>query len=168
MRCKSMALAAAGAATGVLGAYGPAQASLSWNFTTDMDGGGNGTLTTGPLSAGSYLITGISGTFGGVTITGLPVLSGTDDLLYPAPEYLDGLGIGFSLSNGTDVVLWAEGGGLFFGVETNGQGFRGTFSASQVSPIPEPGTAGILAPCLAALPFVGRRRRASRNRDSIA
>jgi hypothetical protein len=151
MRLGSIALAAAA----LVGTSGAADASLVWEFNADLADSGQGTLTTDPLSGGSYQITGISGTFAGLAITGLSGFHGADNDLLPAPGYLDGLGISFSLSNGELVNIWAEG-AYFLELTSDNTGDYGTFSAT---PVPEPATFGIFSMGLAALGLIGWRRR---------
>ncbi len=152
MRLGSIALAAAA----LVGTSGAADASLVWEFNADLADSGQGTLTTDPLSGGSYQITGISGTFAGLAITGLSGFHGADNDLLPAPDYLDAYGISFSLSNGELVNIWAEGAPNFREVTSDHTSDYGSFSAT---PVPEPATFGIFSMGLAALGLIGWRRR---------
>jgi hypothetical protein len=139
-----------------MGGFGSAQAALIWDFTASLGDSGSGALSTDALSGGSYQVTGISGTFAGQTITGLSTFVGADNLLYPAPVFLDTAGLGFALADGEDVRIWAEGAGAIFIEETSNNAFSvGTFSASL---LPEPATAGILAAGMAVLGLARRRR----------
>lgn len=77
----------------------------SFTFTVTGPVSGSGTLTTDPLSLGSYLITGISGTFDGSTITGLiapGAFATNDNLLYPGSPMLDVGGVSFTILGGVD------------------------------------------------------------------
>jgi hypothetical protein len=139
-----------------MGAFGSAHAALIWDFTASLGDSGSGVLTTDALSGGSYQVTGISGTFAGQAITGLTTFDSADNLLYPAPQYLDSAGLGFALADGEDVAIWAEGAGIIFIENTSANSFSGgTFSASL---LPEPATAGILAAGMAVLGLARRRR----------
>jgi hypothetical protein len=153
MRGGSAALAAAW----VMGAFGSAHAALIWDFTASLGDSGSGVLSTDTLSGGSYQVTGISGTFAGQAITGLSTFDGADNLLYPAPQYLDRGGLGFALADGEAVEIWAEGAGIIFIESTSTNAFSGGgFSATLV---PEPATAGILTAGAAVLGLARRRRR---------
>jgi hypothetical protein len=153
MRPGSIALAAAA----LLGTSGAADASLLWEFNVTVADSGQGTLTTDALSNGSYQITDISGMFAGSAITGLSTYDGADNDLLPAPDYLDSLGISFSLSDGELVNIWSEGPGFILEATSDGGGgYGGTFSAALV---PEPATFGIFAIGLAALGLIGWRQR---------
>ena len=105
-------LAVAGTVAMALAAV-PAAASQVWNWNYSASGiAANGTFTTtdSPNVNGGYLITGITGTRNGETITGLQAAGtpipgnepyGVDDLIFrgPGPQ-LTGNGFGFSTSGG--------------------------------------------------------------------
>lgn len=148
MRLSSIALIAAS----VIGVTAAAHASVTWDWSwSGADFSGSGTLTTGPLSSGSYPITGISGTFNGQTITAL-------DGSYQAPDntlYVPG-----NNGEGDDNVLSYEGVAfdtsdhqidIYDNIGNNGQYLvestysngnagedAGAFSATEVGPVPEP------------------------------
>jgi hypothetical protein len=154
----SAALVAAGTASS-------AHASLLWDFSfAASPDSASGTLTTDPLNGGSYAITGITGTFDGVTITGLAAPGqgpfGTDNLLYPGPGFLDLDGIGFTLSvGGPETLYGAEGCCTVFDYANGFAGSPGAFSASPVT-APEPASAGLFGASLAAIGLLRWRRRA--------
>jgi hypothetical protein len=146
------------------GAASPAHASLLWDFTFTAGGdSASGTLTTDDLSSGSYQITDVSGTFDGTNITGLaPTGQGpdsTDNLLYPAPDFLDQSGFAFDLAGGGPETIYGPESSFFFDYpDANSGGHSGTFSAS-LAPLPEPASAGLVASAIAAIGLLRRRRR---------
>jgi PEP-CTERM motif-containing protein len=75
----------------------------SFTFTIGGPDSGSGTLTTNALSGGSYLVTGITGTFDGSAIASLLApggFAGNDNLLFPTSPQLDGVGLSFQTTNG--------------------------------------------------------------------
>ena len=117
-----------------------------------------------PRAADPDAITGIAGQFDGTTITGLAPIdtffSDNDNLLFPAPEFLDHQGLGFTLqSGGPELIYGAEGGAgypYFAYNTTDGPGNFGTFSASLA--VPEPASTGLIAAALASLALARRRK----------
>jgi hypothetical protein len=149
----------------VAGIAAPAQAALLWDFSfSDGSNTASGTLTTAAESGGSYDVTGISGQFDGTTITGLQptgsFFSDSDNLLFPAPEFLDQHGLGFTLqTGGPELIYGAEGGAgypYFAYNTTDAAGDAGTFSASLA--VPEPASTGLIAAALASLALARRRK----------
>src|ERR1700733_926929 len=148
------------------GAAAPAHASVLWDFTFTAGGdSASGTLTTDDLSAGSYQITDVTGTFDGITITGLAptgqgpsVPDGTDNLLFPGPDFLDGNGFAFDLASGGPETIYGPEGFYFDYSVANGAGGFGTFSAS-LAPVPEPASVGLVAAAMGAIGLLRRRRR---------
>ena len=152
--------------TTALGLAATAQADLSWDwsFTGTGNSGiyfgplvsGSGTLTTGPLSSGSYTVIGISGTFAGSAINGLNSSFGSpDNTLYtpgnngssnPADALiLSPGGLAFNLAG--DWVNIYDGSYILDSIATityrvydNNGVFNnsGTFTATQVTAAPEP------------------------------
>jgi hypothetical protein len=115
---------------------------------TPMDVTASGQFTATDLLDGSFLVTGITGTWNGAAITGLiPVgaYAGNDNLLFfPAEPYIDISGISYSVSAGGDdsfgdVNIYLDWTAQY--TENNINVGYGVFS---VSPVPEP-AAGILA-----------------------
>jgi len=158
-------IAAAIAITAMIGLTVPARASgLTWNWSWSGSITGSGTLTTDALSNGSYLITGMSGTWDGNSISGL-LAPGTccsapanDNLLLAGSPQLDLGGLAFS-SNSTDINLYYDSyGGGYFENSPDVSYSSGTFSATLAS-VPEPGTLALLAAGLLGLGFVVRRRK---------
>jgi hypothetical protein len=122
--------------------YSSASYSGSGTFTTDD------TLTTStdPYTDGyvGYLITGITGTWNGNTITSLAPLGSnySDDLLGSAQPQLDADGVAFITSAGPDYFsLWNNGGSqsidywVYSLAAEIGQG-NGSFTATLVEPAP--------------------------------
>jgi len=152
------------AALAVAGTAAPAHASLFWSFAfNDGSNIASGTLTTNPLSAGVYGVTGITGTYDGSTITGLAPTglgpySASDNDLLPAPSFLDYGGLGFTLSSGGPEVLYSPEGGFFFEYDqgTGDAGGFASFTATQL--IPEPASTGLFAAALATVAMLRRRR----------
>lgn len=149
----------------------PAHAVV-WNYTFStpelLDDSASGTLTTDGLSSGSYLITGITGTFtsaanGSQAITGLLApgsFFGNDNLLFPSAPLLDGNGVSFDVSGPDEAVNIFfnsyEGGYTDITGPEGGADF-GTFSVSLA--VPEPTSAALLGIGVAGLPWLRRRRR---------
>jgi len=129
-----------------------------------------GELFTTALSGGQATITGIAGTYNGLTITGLlapgaccegPAFANDNILFFPgAPGFLDIFGLGFQVEGVTDVNLF-----LFVGYEDeaapagNTAAFavisdQGTFT---VTPVPEPSTLLLLSVVVAGLISLGHK-----------
>jgi len=69
-----------------------------------------GTFITGPLSGGNFLITGLTGTLNGQSLSLLPVDTyprNNDNLLYAATPFADTFGIAFA-AGGTDYLLFYD------------------------------------------------------------
>jgi hypothetical protein len=154
--------AVAAVALAAAGTTGSAHASLLWDFSFTGSGyTATGTLTTDLESSGSYLITGVSGTFDGHAITGLLAVNaddGNDNLLFPAPTFLDVLGFAFSVASPgpSPVAIGAEGGS--FSVYVGHSAPTGNFTAALAAP--EPASVGLFGAGLAGLGLLRRRRRA--------
>jgi hypothetical protein len=76
---------------------------------------GSFTITGTQNANGSVLVTGITGTFDGSTITGLTTnnLAGPDQMISPgSTQAVDGSGLGFSLADGADLQMFAPGGSV--------------------------------------------------------
>jgi hypothetical protein len=144
--------------------------TFNWNYTA-TDGSGvtaGGTLTASPIGSGEDLISAITGTYRGSTITSL-LAPGTccsspandNDLFYPGAPHLDLGGFGFGV--GTLQVDIYDGGGTYFDCTSlnrcTGPDYTaaGTFTVSRVSQVPEPATLGMLFVGLLTLCLLGAR-----------
>lgn len=152
-------VAAVFALTAMIGLNAPARASqLTWNWSwSDYSSNtGSGTFTTNALSSGSYLITGISGTWDGNTITGLLAPGSccsyppNDNLLLAGSPQLDDGGLGF-VSNGIDINLYQYGGIYYYYTGDSSYGtFSAVLSSTSVS-APEPGSLALFGAALGLL-----------------
>ena len=142
-----------------------ANAVVVWDWSWSGTDIGSGSLTTNDLSAGSYLITEMTGTWNGADITLLPagteVESGApiDNLLLDLPQQLNYAGLGFT--------TLSENVNLFFLVETYVVStslisvYRGgVFTATPVAAVPEPETYALMLAGLALVGAAAHRRRA--------
>ena len=102
----------------------------------------SGFFATTDLSAGSYAVTGVWGTWNGVAITGIAAPGGfgsNDNLLFPAAPLVDSNGLGFTVNgagddNAGDVNLFYDGTGY---TENSGDvGTGSDFSITPVTPTP--------------------------------
>jgi hypothetical protein len=134
----------------------PAHAS-TFDFSVASGGSpgdvASGTLTASLISSGVYQVTGISGTFDGVTITGLSSYANADnELFFPAQPYVDFQGISFLTSLGA-VNLFSNSG--YFEVKSSvdpvGYYFNGTQISLNVSATPLPDGLPLFATGLALI-----------------
>ena len=148
----------------LLGLGASAAKADTFDFTISGGHSATGTLTTDPVSGGSYLITGISGSQDGSSITGLIPVNGfaaNDNLLYPAPPLLDLPGFSF-VAGGIDYNVYFNGGD--FGgsatsyYETTVSGVLGSEVNFSVVPTPEPSSLLLFAIGLVAFAFFPRRK----------
>ena len=151
---------------------GCATATKADTFSFTITGGytASGTLTTGPLSGGTYQITGISGVQNGQTITGLigpSGFAGNDNLLYAGSPLLDIPGFSF-VAGGIDYNVYYDGGpwggSATSYYETTISGVLGKqvyFSAVEPPPgvpTPEPSTSLFLGLGLFVVVLAARRK----------
>lgn len=117
--------------------------ALSWNFSYSGTGvTAQGILTTDgtDYNQNQYLVTAISGTRNGVTITGL-LPSGTyasnDNLLFPSsPNVVTGGGISYDLGSGNFVNLSSPESGVLFEVAQSSGAQQITNASLSPTPVP--------------------------------
>lgn len=145
--------------------------TFDFSFTGATDSGSGSFTTTSTGTAGEYLITGVSGTTNGSTITSLfapgtfpfDFPGGADnDLYYPAiitnsiadlyPSFLDVFGFSYALANGTDV-------NIYYGQFATGSPEAYNFYYSEPAATPEPTSLILLGTGLLVLMGVAKMRR---------
>ncbi len=93
-------------------------------------------------------ITGITGTINGLAITGLNGFVGSDNLYYlTGPSFVDGSGLGFTASDGTQTSLFFQSSAASYRITTLTGGFASgsvTASSSAVAAVPETATWGMM------------------------
>ncbi len=162
-------------------ALAPARAATyDWTLSSQLGFGGlpfqaSGTLTTSDtpttniLGDTGYLITGITGTLGGDTITGLLPADGstTDNLLFTAAglSSLDLLGLSFVTDAGIAAHVFSDLPGLFEEDVTIPAGYPSSypiapqgFGSFTLTQVPEPASLALLGAGLFGLGFIRRRR----------
>jgi hypothetical protein len=163
-----------------LAATVPAQADELFAFSYSLPGTGptpmavsaSGLFATTDLSGGSYTVTGVSGTWNGVAITGIIApggFDGNDNLLFPTAPYLTFGGLSFAVNGvgddgaGNVNVFFIEGFGYteFSPNVDVGQDFN--ISLVQ-APIPEPASVALLCTVILVVLFLARRRSSAHKR----
>jgi len=138
----------------------------TFDFTvTGVGISASGQFVTNPQSGGTFLITDLTGTQNGQTLTliGVNGFAGNDNLLLSGFPALDFAGVSFA-AGGVDYNLYfnSYGGFPLFGgaldyYETSTSGVLGTEVQFSVTPAPEPSSVLLLAAGLACLAFLLRR-----------
>lgn len=134
----------------MLAAASPAQAGMIFAFDYSLPGTGptplaisaSGFFATTDLSAGSYSVTGIWGTWNGVAITGITPPGGfgsNNNLLFPSTPLVDSNGLGFTVDGSGDdgagnVNLFYNGTG--YTENSSNVGTGQDFSITPASPTP--------------------------------
>lgn len=108
-------------------------------------------------------ITGITGTINALAITGLNGFVGSDNLYYlTGPSFLDGSGLGFTASDGSQTSLFYQDSASSYRITTLTGGFAsGTVTATSapVTAVPEPAGWAMMIAGMALVGGVLRRRR---------
>jgi hypothetical protein len=122
----------------------------------------SGTFTANQTSLGIYALTGISGIFDGVKITGLSTYANADNqLFYPTQPYVDFQGISFQTAGLGAINLFSNSG--YFEVKSSvdsvGYYFSGTPISIAVSATPLPASWTMMLLGLGVLGFLGYRRK---------
>jgi hypothetical protein len=146
-------------------AMAPARA-MTFDFSANSIGK-PGDLTSGMFTAslsspGIYTVTGITGTFDGVAITGLSTYANADnELFFPMQPYVDFQGISFHTAGLGDINLFSNAG--YFEVKSTvdsvGYYFDGTPISLNVAVTPLPSTFPLFVAGLAVLGWLGWRGR---------
>ena len=156
------------------------QAQTTYDWTASLNGQNSSSFSaSGQLVVTSGSVTSISGSWDGISITGLAAVGALlgNDNTYP----LDASGIAFNLASPTLALNGAGGGSNIINLEYNGgNGFSsggglyywsgdnynsttdcgdGTFTATAEVAVPEPGSLALLGGGVAALVGARRRRR---------
>ena len=150
-----------------------ANATVYWDWTwTTSDArstDSSGTLTTVDLSARSYLITAMTGTWNGYVIDHLldtGRLENNSNLLLDDSPQLDMDGVAFETVLGKTNIRYSDDLSAYFWRTTGGDGRTrlgegvGTFTATQVAAVPEPETYALMLAGLAVVGAAACRRRA--------
>ncbi len=141
----------------------------TWKPLDAKSDGSSGTLTTDDLSAGSYLITEMTGTWNGYVIDRLldtGRLENNSNLLLDDSPQLDMDGVAFETVLGKTNIRYSDDLSAYFWRTTGGDGRTrlgegvGTFTATQVAAVPEPETYALMLAGLALVGAAASRGRA--------
>jgi PEP-CTERM motif-containing protein len=142
--------------------------SFNFAFSGTFFGGApisaSGTFTTNPLSGGSYLITGISGTMNGQLMTLIaPGNPANDNLLFPSAPFIDSFGVSFLAPFLTNIEFNTTDPAdpLGYILEPGGPFCSGVSISFSVSPstVPEPATLILFGSGIFAVGAAWRRKR---------
>ncbi len=168
MKRLDLLLRATAVAASLLGVAGAHAGSIDWTFSyedTATDGSlidASGTLVTADTAVGGhFLVTGVSGTRNGASLTLDPSFGGADDELGPGTPQTSFAGISFSDGTNEFNVFWNGSGysecSTLPGAGCNGNDSDGTPVSFTATTVPEPAPMAMLALGLAALAV--RRQR---------
>ena len=157
------------AMSALLGAVPASAAEYLFGFT-GLGRTASGTLTTTDTAFASrgyqaVSITGITGTINGLAITGLNGFLGSDNLYYlTGPSFLDGSGLGFTASDGSQTSLYYQDFLSSYRITTFTGGFgtglvTATSSAVAAAAVPEPASWALMLGGFGAIGGALRSRR---------
>jgi len=146
--------------TGVAADGRPAPAGLS----------GNGQITATLESDGDLMVTGITGTFDGSTITGVTKIGlfGPDQLIFPtSTQVFDGSGLGFRLADGVSFQIFAANPAPNppmpneYEISSSGPGLPAFEVLALTAAVPEPSTWAMMILGFVGLGFMAYRRKSN-------
>lgn len=117
-----------------------AAADMLWNWSylnADTNVTAAGTLTTEDLAAESHVITSVTGSWNGASITGLAPLHSccsppgwNDNVLVPGETRLNKGGFAFAVSGGSKINLFYKNGHYAYEIQNGPEVFGGVFTAT--------------------------------------